>query len=1203
MPTPADRPGTPTLVATATNRLRAARGRLQHLGHRIVTRASRYTPGLLSVVVPAYGVEDYIGECLDSLRAQEYTHIEIIVVDDGSPDRSGDIARAHAAQDPRIRVVRRENGGLSAARNTGIEHARGEFLVFIDSDDTVSPKAFSLAIEALAESGSDFAVTNYDRLQKDGRRTPALSWIQQAHAQRRLGATLTDFPEVMVNAVAWSKVYRRRFWDETGLSFPIGKLYEDQAVSMAAYAHARAFDVLPNIGVHWRVRSDGSSISQAAATARNLADHNDAVRDSLTVLRETGHARAEKIRALQVLANNMPYFIRHLSTADDDFWLALREGLATLVDSVSRETYVTEVPALDKVVVDLIRADERERATTVLEETGRDMRRLPTVLQADGLHVALQETEGALSDSTRLADREIALKHRLYDVDWRPDGSLRLSGWTYLTNVDFAAHAPSIQVSVVGEGGSRRPLEVSTHVDARAEASGGHHWADYSRGGFEAVLPADAVPTDPGSHAFELSVSAAGVRRTEVICNVAPAGSAGLAQTRILPGGRAAVVTPRRPKRNSPSEPVRMSVRQYGAWARSVAYDADRLVLELEAQDEVRAVQIAHIDRDEPFLRFVPTAVGERRWQVAVDLSELPDFDALLPEERQRPLRFRAVTPAGTQPVLATPDLPVSPGVPVLSHRVVSRARTGEMEILDWLPVVTHYAISDDNLSITVQHRLALPGAPALRGSGDEVFATTSSERGSTLLQFPLTISRWGRSGLALRSGKYDVGFVTADGLVVAATPSDALIKQFPDDRVLARYRSRARVTPTVPPSFSIALDPPLADDERGNRHQRRLREESRVDVADADTVFFRTLYGEVTNCNALAVHQELRSRGSALTLLWSIKDRSVPVPDGGVGLVEGTREWHRALARTRYQMVNVHQLDWFTKPKDQVLIQTMHGYPYKVMGHDWWAKGRFSARQVRSYDRRAREWDYFVSPASYATPLLRAAFLEPAGAEPEVLEIGYPRNDILLSAEGEKVREQTRALLGLAPDQTAVLYAPTFRDYLSADDMTAKKVDFFDVDRVRTQLGDDVVILVRGHAFHSRARGGRNGYAPGVIDVTDHPDINELMLASDAAVLDYSSVRFDYALTDKPMIFLIPDLERYDAHRGGVIPYAPTAPGPHARTTDEVIAALRELPRITAEYAEARARFRRDYTDLEDGHAAARLVDAVFVPRGDSPG
>ena len=215
------------------------------------------------------------------------------------------------------------------------------------------------------------------------------------------------------------------------------------------------------------------------------------------------------------------------------------------------------------------------------------------------------------------------------------------------------------------------------------------------------------------------------------------------------------------------------------------------------------------------------------------------------------------------------------------------------------------------------------------------------------------------------------------------------------------------------------------------------------------------------------------------------------------------------------------------------------------------------------------------------------------------MLEIGYPRNDVLQSDDAPEIRDRVRKVLGIADGQRVVMYAPTFRDYMSADDLAAERIDFFDVDRAARDIGPGYTFLVRGHAFNARA-GGRHEGGAHILDVTGHPDINDLILASDCAVLDYSSLRFDYALVDKPMIFLVPDLEKYDAVRGGVIPYAPTAPGPHVTTTRRwwrwcaTWTAWRVVPPPSAR------RSVRDYVDLDDGHASARLVDAVFTPRGD---
>jgi CDP-glycerol glycerophosphotransferase len=115
------------------------------------------------------------------------------------------------------------------------------------------------------------------------------------------------------------------------------------------------------------------------------------------------------------------------------------------------------------------------------------------------------------------------------------------------------------------------------------------------------------------------------------------------------------------------------------------------------------------------------------------------------------------------------------------------------------------------------------------------------------------------------------------------------------------------------------------------------------------------------------------------------------------------------------------------------------------------------------------------------------------------------------------------------------------------------------------------------------------------LVDVTDHPEVNDLVLASDAAVLDYSSLRFDFSLTGRPMLFLVPDLDRYRGGRGFLYPFEESAPGPQLRDTDEVVAALEDLPAVVTRYAEQYAAFQRRFNYRQDGHAAQRVAARYF--------
>jgi CDP-glycerol glycerophosphotransferase len=1202
-------PTAPLARAKRIARTVPVRARRATDGARIRTRRALhrrgYVPGLLSIVVPCYRVEDFLDECLVSLRFQDYREIEIIVVDDGSPDGSADIARRHTRRDLRVRLVQRENGGLSAARNTGIDHARGEFLTFVDSDDVVQPDAYTSAIGALQESGSDFAVSNYDRLEGK-KRVPAGPWIRSAHAVRRLRANLDSFPEAMVNAVAWSKTYRRTFWDEAGLRFPEGKIYEDQPVSSAAFAKAGAFDVVPQIGVSWRIRNDRSSISQASWSVANLAAHNETVHASFEELRAAGKDRAIEIRALQLISFNMPFFTRHLAKGGPEFWELLRVGTLDLIERVSRDEFVHAVGAQDKVLVELIANDRHDAAVDYIENWGSDARRFATRVTPEGVRVDLPLTEGLPDDVTIMSDVQLELISRVMRVVWDGD-RLTVGGWAFIRNIDLADNPPEIAVALVSaDGATRIPLTVESFSEPRLDWFGGHWHCDYRPGGFDASLSAGDVPSGEQEWHFEITMTAGGVRRTTRFREISGAGSAVVAQTHLADDGVARTVV------RSADGHLVLKVVHHPAYAQSVTYAGEVATVDFRAADVDRVV-VNHIDQvGKELLSATPTSLGAGAWRVALDLSALPRpvSNTTGYGKVTRPLRVRVRDASGEwTPMLAPPATAPSPGVIDAAEgrgpeRRLTRSKIGGLEVMDRVPVVTDYTLTDDELAVRVHSSLPLDRfTPMLSTLDDDV--PGSSERrddGSYVFVFPLVTSRWGYDGLVLPKGRYVVTMRAAGPdreQDLPVTPSSELLDRLPVDLPYRLFRGLVEVVPDRPPVFALNLQEPLDDDTRGQRNQYRLRMAARVPVATQDSVFFRALYSEVANCNMLGVHHELGRRGSTLTRYWSVRDHSVPVPEGGVRLIEGTPEWHEALATSRYVMLNVHQPDWHRKPEGQLIIETMHGYPYKVMGHEWWEKGGFPSSQINSFDRRARDWDYFVSPASYATPLLKAAFLDPAGATAEVLEIGYPRNDVLQSDEAPAIRERVRKALGIADGQQVVLYAPTFRDYMSADDLAAERIDFLDVDRASHDLGPGYTFLVRGHAFNARA-GGRHEGTSTIIDVTPHPDINDLILASDAAVLDFSSLRFDYGIVDKPMIFLVPDLAKYDAVRGGVIPYAPTAPGPQVASTREVVALVRDLPGLARRTASARAAFRRDYVDLDDGHASARLIDAVFGPSGD---
>jgi CDP-glycerol glycerophosphotransferase len=229
---------------------------------------------LLSVVMPVYNVDGYLNQAVHSVLAQN-VNLELILVDDGSTDESGRLCDRFAERDPRVRVIHKINAGLGAARNTGIDAARGEFLVFADSDDYVLPGAYAAMLASLRRSNSQLVTANVKRRQ-GWRLTQA--WNQsRSHLSDQYRVTLHSHPDLIFDTVAWNKVFRTDFWRTYVKYFPVGKLYEDMLPMFTAFLAADAIDILSRTVYVWRRRDEQDSITQRLLEPRNINDRLEAV--------------------------------------------------------------------------------------------------------------------------------------------------------------------------------------------------------------------------------------------------------------------------------------------------------------------------------------------------------------------------------------------------------------------------------------------------------------------------------------------------------------------------------------------------------------------------------------------------------------------------------------------------------------------------------------------------------------------------------------------------------------------------------------------------------------------------------------------------------------------------------------------------------------------------------------------------------------
>lgn len=189
----------------------------------------------VSIVVPVYNVENYIEKCVDSIIQQSFKNIEIILVDDGSTDRSGDICERLKRKDSRIVVLHKKNGGLSDARNMGIDYAKGEWITFVDSDDYVSDNYVQYLMELNQKYGTDISIASYTYISNNKSIDHSNGEEVKMEPQEAIRRMLLDDGFDMG---AWSKMYRTKFFKQ--IHFPVGKLFEDSFTTYQIFAEANS---------------------------------------------------------------------------------------------------------------------------------------------------------------------------------------------------------------------------------------------------------------------------------------------------------------------------------------------------------------------------------------------------------------------------------------------------------------------------------------------------------------------------------------------------------------------------------------------------------------------------------------------------------------------------------------------------------------------------------------------------------------------------------------------------------------------------------------------------------------------------------------------------------------------------------------------------------------------------------------------------
>ena len=356
--------------------------------------------------------------------------------------------------------------------------------------------------------------------------------------------------------------------------------------------------------------------------------------------------------------------------------------------------------------------------------------------------------------------------------------------------------------------------------------------------------------------------------------------------------------------------------------------------------------------------------------------------------------------------------------------------------------------------------------------------------------------------------------------------------------------------------------------------------------------VMFETFMGKSYADSPKYIYEYLaKNYPGKYEFVWVLNDYKGKLPYGGKIVKRFTREYAYYLGVSKYFVFNVRQPLWFRKREEQVFLETWHGTPLKRLAFDQEEVTAASPTYKAQFYRQKKEWDYLIAPNKFSSDIFKSCFMY----DGNMLETGYPRNDLLSAKNRDEIALNLKKKLHIPLDKKTILYAPTWRDDEYYGNGRYKFKLKLDLDLLKKELGDEYVVILRTHHYIADNL-DVSGLEDFAYNLSKYDDITEIYLISDICITDYSSVFFDFANLKRPLLFYTYDLDKYrDVLRGFYIDMETELPGPLVFTSEEVVDKIKHLDELTATYQEKYQQFYQRFCSWEDGNASKRVVEQVF--------
>lgn len=1142
----------------------------------------------VSVIVPIYNVEEYLNECLDSLVDQTIDSMEVLMIDDGSPDRSGQIAQEYEKKYENFYYIKKENGGLGQARNFGINYAHGEYIAFLDSDDLVAPKAYEKMYDLAKKMDNDLVVGDVVRF--NSKKVFNSNLHRRAFNNAENNTHILRKPELVYDTTSWNKLYRLSWWKKNNFHFPEKILYEDIPVTIPAHFKANSVSILNDIVYYWRVRDGVSkSITQNRTDQKNFYDRLKIMKmvDEFYEKNVTDN-HAQNMKNFKWLDLDLKLYINQFGEADDEYIDFVMTEIKEYVKNIPSEIF-SMLRAIDQMKYYLIQRGEKENLLKLLRYEKTKFKTLRIKKKGDRYigDYSLSYIPKYMYDMTAELNN-FPVKQKIQEVSWN-DNTLYINGYVYLNRLEVPTQTSQQLIAYLKNvsGDKKIPIDIevknSVGIKGTLKVDRGtkslkkynYKWAGYKIAIDFSKLNLRELEND--LFRIEIMLSRKGIKKYFYLGQPV-AGQLPRENSMLINGFNV------HPDYNLGYDII-FNIKKPVALVETVSRINNEIVFEgtilkknkslcIEG-DQGQEFSVSYAEEKDGIIKYrgylnsIFKQEGETKITSNLETDSVifvnckTDFQYIFVGENMRCL-YKGVDGSALisnykqSAIVKSVDkcgkvvkFSIAMPKPLCEIEqlklLLSDSESGKIERFD----VETFTVLEDGLDIEVELDL----------ESKNIFGV-------------LTKGLWEVSVMAVVKGK---------GEIIYPVMRPQISKNIEINTVNHRYTIFTDKKQKL--CFRVSL---VWKKYENTAQKRRLINKYiypilRILPINKKRIIFEGWWGQKYHCNPRYLYEYIDKNYPEYECVWSMVDENTPILGKGRTVRRDSLEYHFYMATSKYFVNNVNFKDSFEKRKNQIEVQTMHGTPLKTLGLD--VPGELPTEESRNkFLRRCGRWDYLIVQSKEAENITSSCF----AYRKEFLKTGYPRNDIIFEMNNATDICAIKQELGIPIDKKVIMYAPTWRRKNQFDLM-------LDIDEMRRELGDEYVLLLRIHPFAIR------GFDSSILNefvynVSSFPSIEKLYVISDIFITDYSSAMFDYGILNRPILFFVYDLESYrDNLRGFNINLEKEAPGPLLNSSQEVIDAINNIKSIVANYDEALQKFRKKYCEYEIGEACKQIMQIVW--------